>query len=74
MQQLIDDLTAFVTALSVEQRRAIVTLAKQSATKAVKRRIQAEGRIKPWWIVPAAQITKLADYLRKPRLRPLCRT
>jgi hypothetical protein len=46
-----------------QKRDAVVALARLAARKAVKRQIQAEGRIK--WLVPAAQINRLADeYLR----------
>jgi hypothetical protein len=63
---IIEDLTALVTTLTPAQQSAIHVLAKQSARKAVKRRIQAEGRIKPWWIVTSAEISKLAGgYLRQ---------
>ena len=62
----LNDLTEMVMALSGEQRRAIIVLATQAARKAVKRRIQAQGRVRPWWLVPQCEISKLAEaYLRQ---------
>jgi hypothetical protein len=45
---------------SLQRQHAIVTLAQQAARNAVKRKLQKEGTIRHW-LVPAAQITRLAD-------------
>jgi hypothetical protein len=46
--------------LSLLRQHAAVILAQQSAKRAVKRRLQAEGRIK-LWSLSAAHISRLAN-------------
>jgi hypothetical protein len=52
--------TPSLTLLNPRQQSATATLAHLAAVKAVKRRIQAEGKVKVW-LVRHAEIRRLAD-------------
>ena len=74
--------TSSLSELNARRQFATKTLTQLAARNAVKRQIQREGRIKPWWLVSPAQIASLRmttspltqSFMFKPPLRPLCRT
>jgi hypothetical protein len=53
--------TSSLSELNARRHFATVTLAQLAARNAVKRQIQREGRVKPWWLVTPAQIARQAD-------------
>jgi hypothetical protein len=53
--------TSSLSELNARRHFATITLAQLAARNAVKRQIQREGRIKPWWLVTPAQIARQAD-------------
>jgi hypothetical protein len=53
--------TSSLSELNARRQFATITLTQLAARNAVKRQIQREGRIKPWWLVSPAQIAQLAD-------------
>src|SRR6516162_2707604 len=52
--------TSRLASLLAERQHAVFVLAKQAAIRAVRRKIQKEGRIK-LWTLPLSTITRLAD-------------
>jgi hypothetical protein len=53
--------------IELERKRhiATLTLARLAAQKAVKRRVQAEGKIRPWWAAPINAMAR--EYLEEHR-------